>query len=226
MPQKPTTQRRRPAFALCEDLATTIRNTYIWFRRSYRGRPEYESPKYTPTKKETAGKPWIKTAELLLQAGVTDIDGFMLRIFEEREVRNLPPPPPRMLYGKLATQVLSRRAPFSEQEATARQRFNQQQLAFSVALTDRSLYFPDEDRSQQITAVIADTNLRLSPLFRYCVAFGESLEEVGKIWRQEAAIQYCRNRLMYDRVWGDWITPGLKKAGEKLQQRLMEGSDA
>lgn len=58
---------------------------------------------------------------------------------------------------------------------------------------------------------LLNDDLRISPLFRYCLAASEGIEYVMRRYRQAAISQYLMLPSVYDQEWADWITDGLKK---------------
>ena len=78
--------------------------------------------------------------------------------------------------------------------------------------------------------VLANPNIALDDLFRYCFAYkfrkiDKAFQGVMEHCRMSAVLEYARFSRYYDEVCRDnWITPGLKKRSHKIYTEVFRGN--
>lgn len=85
--------------------------------------------------------------------------------------------------------------------------------AYEAIETSKALYGPGVTSYR---AVIMDTNIPLSALFRYSLAHSCGAYDLAEIWFDLALSQYVYDSKAYDAVWGELIPSQLKEAGKRL----------
>jgi hypothetical protein len=75
---------------------------------------------------------------------------------------------------------------------------------------------------QSVQFVLLDENLSLSALFRYCIARRAKCFDIARRYRTSAAVQYVRQRELYDTVWGALIPPKFKMKAQSIRQSMLD----
>lgn len=91
-----------------------------------------------------------------------------------------------------------------------KQSLDTQSLEFECRDTDAELSFPHYDDKKRWNYVLMNNLSKLSPLFRYCVAFDSDLTEAADRHRAAALLQFLTDPMSYVAAWGDVIPVGLK----------------
>jgi hypothetical protein len=70
-------------------------------------------------------------------------------------------------------------------------------------------------------AILGDNELGLTPLFRFCLAMKQGLEDVADYYYGSAILQYLRFPREYRKVWGDMIPPWFHKVAIRCRKALV-----
>lgn len=65
-------------------------------------------------------------------------------------------------------------------------------------------------------AVLGNTLVQLSALFRYCIAHREGYTSIADRYKDEALVQYLSQPEDYDKIWVGWIPPELTNEAQLL----------
>ena len=74
------------------------------------------------------------------------------------------------------------------------------------------------DDNQIFRAVLGNRLLRMSALFRYCLAVNLGYESIAETFHLQALEQYLVDAKIYDSVWGAWIPDALKREAASLDE--------
>lgn len=72
--------------------------------------------------------------------------------------------------------------------------------------------------------VLADTELALSPLFRYCIAFrmkGKVFDDIADLYESRAIFQFQRARVAYKKYWKAILPKGFSKYAREIYPQLL-----
>lgn len=167
------------------------------------------------------GKPrpavWLKVARAVVARGY-DVEEYVRAQFEV--FRQEGPPTPAHLLSDRSVQSYeyARDAAPSEAVPSLSTQVHVARTRILEALSaDRSTSPHDAWRR-----VISDPTLQLTPLFRYCLAASEGLEfaDMAESFKEDAALQYCRNPRAYDSEWRDVIPRSFPAEAAKIAERL------
>lgn len=70
------------------------------------------------------------------------------------------------------------------------------------------------------SAVLQNTQVEMSALFRYCEAVRVGLDDVAEEFQTAASIQYLASPEAYDEVWGDYIPVHLKGVARMTPEQI------
>lgn len=74
------------------------------------------------------------------------------------------------------------------------------------------------DKTKSVTVVLTQPQLKISPLFKYCLAVSENLTELATKFKKSALLQYIMYTKEYDKAW-EHVLP-VSFAGLSLEDRL------
>ncbi len=94
---------------------------------------------------------------------------------------------------------------------------SQKQRALSEVASKTTYFKLDETTAWKVT--VGDTDVPLTPLFRYCVACNQGWDDIGTKFEAQAKKQYRRFAAVYNEVWGAWIPETLKKEAPCVQTK-------
>jgi len=175
---------------------------------NYRPSASHDNPK--PTKRGKAKPPvWERVAKVLLDAGVSSALEYINVVFDARGAGS-PPPEPQHLLGAAALEAWRQRPDADELFLRLQAGWKRQHRICGVAGLRRQELQP-AGRRETLLAVVADTRVELSPLYRYCVALGEQADELAARYKAAALAQYCKAPGLYKRVCGDWLPHAWQK---------------
>lgn len=213
-----------------EQLAQAIRAAYIDARRKHEEARTGRRSNYTPgphwdggvTKRTRVRRKnyWLVLAKALTERGI-DFQEFIDHVFANWQVkyvtdRGMFAPAPN-IFGSTKYQAM-----FLKDDASGvirekkRRAFAAQQQEASRALLEYEQYGLYKGKKELLSAVLSDSSLSLSALFRYCCAFHEGLPKICKIYKQQALLQYGRSIRHYNAVWGEWIPGPLREEAEQV----------
>jgi hypothetical protein len=99
--------------------------------------------------------------------------------------------------------------------------FKSQRDLFHSSVSSISLMYPKWDNPKVWRYVLLDSQLSLTPLFRYCLARAERFKSLSLRYRGAAAVQYSRNPDDYGVVWGDWIPEKFRVKAPQLAREAI-----
>jgi hypothetical protein len=159
---------------------------------------------------------WEAMATFFLQARI-DPELYIRIQFEPASLRLHDPPEPRQLLTP-ARQTLYTQAKAALAGNIALSLGTQQEIA-----TSEAAYVCSSGRStaDAVAHVIADENLELSPLFRYCLArsmTGERFQTLAGIYKVRAVLQYVCYADAYQATWHQHLPVGFARMAESLYE--------
>jgi hypothetical protein len=83
---------------------------------------------------------------------------------------------------------------------------------FELAVADLRVRFPNKESKLLWHFALANQRYELSPLFKYCIAASEGIEEIVSATSKDALLQLLGDPQGYIRVWEDRIPEALKAA--------------
>lgn len=215
-------------------LAKTLRAAYV------QARSAFESVKLgTPYKyhvpKSYDGKPPIETTDgVVLQPGTKsvwiELAKFVRRedvdplLFIEAQFDRGPTQravEPRQLKSAKCLTKARRLTNFKGQEV-ATELFLQQDTARGK-ITSLQIYGKLQ-KEDSYAVTLLDTDLELSPLFRYCLALsigGLRFRRIAKRFEVEACVQYRRYRTHYKRHWSELLPAGFDRLSRQVNRQVM-----
>ncbi len=72
------------------------------------------------------------------------------------------------------------------------------------------------------SAMLQDTTLPISALFRYCLAVSENYQSFARRFHDAALLQYLGNRAVYDAVWKKWIPAAFRREADAWRQAIIK----
>lgn len=210
---------------MLERMSDGIRAYYISKRRKFEEARTGRASKYTPGNWWDGGKVprsgvvrgnfWLRAAKQLCSRSI-DYQPFIDFVFERHQVehiadRNMYCPYPNTLTSKQAQDDFL----CAERSDAALERrrgvFKSQQQVAHSAIMRYEQYGLYGGKTKVLQAVLTDSSLSLSALFRFCVAHHEGLQDVKEFYREQALLQYGRSVRGYDQVWKEWIPGDLRE---------------
>lgn len=122
------------------------------------------------------------------------------------------PPYPSQLYSGQAIERYRLLA--ADHREHVADRLKSETRVFSVEVTALQMSFPTLPLRNHWCRVLSDTNLQLSPLFRYCVGESVGCHEACAEFGQLALDQYLTAAEAYDEHWATMIPPILRQAAQ------------
>ena len=235
MMQEP--KRRRPRSQVMKELASQVRTAYIEERRLWEAhkhpetgedsRPYVPGPYWDGGKNRLTGKArppyWPRVVKFLVENGIQDFRGYIAAQFAARNVMG-PVATPKNLVGEKALRIWSKwKKGKKERAASISSRFNCQKQILRCALVAQHEDLPDLSPEQIRQDVLLDTDLELSPLFRYCLAVSEGEARIAKLYETAAMAEFLSNDEAYCRVWREWIPEHFKDRAGRMACLVKEG---
>ncbi len=194
--------------SLLQSYAAVIRNAYCTARNRWHLEVENTEsdwgrnpiPRYDGGM-DSAGRRhrgvWEKIARFVIEKRISP-NRFIEAQFRGRSAA---PPEPGTLCSEFALRVY---AGYEAAEIPTLQRLfrHQKEQLFLETIKFRPLHWPD---AQMYSAILQNTQVGMSALFRYCVAVQKGVNEVVDLFRTTASIQYLASPTAYDQVWGELI---------------------
>jgi hypothetical protein len=165
---------------------------------------------------------WYKIARMLLNAGVTNFERFI----HAQHLHSMDVPGEKTLSHAAnpgiydTPRALQRfKTHDSRADDDMKQNWKSNALLFECSVNDAAVTFPQYTDRQLWNYVLRTQLNDLPPLFRYCLAVAEGLEDPQEMYYASALNQFMTDPIGYLRNWGDNIPPRLKEDAEIL---LME----
>ena len=211
--------------------ARLLRHAYVELRRTYsagrgRDRPYTPNPAWDGRRTANPRKPdqpnmWEQTAAKLLAQGI-DPAGYV-EALHDAIVSQFPQPPqlPELLSPRLMAMYQAYRR---DLPARVAQRLRSDANTARTEIVLRNAY---GGYSMENATWLTLTNgvLSISPLFRYCMAMGESAPRFHQLaaqrFEQAAVLQYMRAREEYARAWEDVLPAGFDTRAQEVYDRLI-----
>jgi len=215
-----------------EEVAKAIRQCYIEARRRQEEARTGHRSNYTPgpwwdggvTKRSRVrrGNYWLRLAKQFTERGI-DYQAYIDHVFNNWHAqfvtdRNHYAPQPNQLGNAEWQNSFLRDAQRGIHKDQKRRAFLAQQQEAHRAILEAQEYGMYKDNRQVLKAVLTNSSLSLSALFRYCCAFHEGLTEVQKFYKMSALLQYGRAIRDYNEVWKEWIPETLREEAEQVFQ--------
>lgn len=205
--------------------ARLLKHAYVELRRTYsagrgRDRPYTPDPAWDGRRTANPRKPdrpnmWEQVAAKLLAQGI-DPAGY-IEALHDAIVSRFPQPPqlPELLSPKLMAmyQAYRRHLPARVSQrlrsdvGTARSQVVRHNAAGGYSMEDATWF------------TLTNGLLSISPLFRYCLAMGESNPRFHRLavqrFEQAAVLQYMRSPDEYDRIWADILPPDFRRRARR-----------
>lgn len=207
-----------------EELAAAIREHYIRTRRAYAEARTGSPSHYRPGPWWDGGRTrggvqrrnyWLVLADLFRREGV-DYRAYIDFVFRQWEPQGLSDrasylPQPNVLGSRKHLEAFRKFAESPEYRDRRRRALEAQKMECHQAILKYEQYGTYRGQQAVLSAVLSDSSLSLSALFRYCVAVMAGLKRLERFYEAEASAQYARAPREYDEVWGDWIPRKLRE---------------
>lgn len=197
-----------------EQLASRVRDKYIECRRQHASQTGGRASAYRPGKAWDGGRTasgqrrqsiWEKIAAHIRTKDY-DLDTYIQAQFHRCQA-GYPPKPNVLLSPVAASHYLLY---LREREPDYRQTLANQVQAYAHALYVAAKLFSEPDAA--VRYVLSDPAPSLTPLFRYCAAAREGLEDQVRFWYVAALKQYKPYAANYDQYWGELIPDTLRRS--------------
>lgn len=195
---------------LIDLLSKHIRGRYIEFRRTRPGDAGYEPhPKWdggTDTRGSRHQPIWPKIAEFMFEHRLNVSACLALR-FELSDHSKMAPMP-NTLMSQRHLPDFRRVSEVSDPEL--RYSLRAEKSLCRVEMFEAAEEF-DMNGKPVWRYVIGNDELGFSPLFRFCLAYSEDLDDLADSYKLEAILQYVVAMDNYDKAWGNWIPDAFRR---------------
>ena len=202
-----------------QGLAQEIRSVYITARRRHEERRTGRPSNYLPGNWWDGGRTrrsgvkrknyWLALAKQFQEKGI-DPAAFIDFVFSQWSVnwahkRQDYAPQPNILGSKSWQEKFLEYRKSGTSEERCRRAFKAQQAAAKQAILKYESYDLYEDEQAVLRAVLCDSSLSLSALFRYCFAVKAGQGDVAAFYHTAAKKQFAKSPEVYLEQWGDWL---------------------
>ena len=209
-----------------KSVTNKVRSTWITEKQRYLSQHSTKIVNYKPGPALDGGTDcygrkyqpiWPKLAQFVI-SNKLDPAKFVKAQFES--CKGKPPVSPNVLMSQLAiTRYINYVAKNSDEEAIKIALDSQTRSAMNAVDWYTLLYGPG---TPAYRAVIIDTSLPLSALFRYSLAVSSGQDDLQRAIFDVAVEQYMCDREAYDQIWKDLITDDVKKTADLLERSQLE----
>ena len=163
---------------------------------------------------------WPKIARFVLKNRL-EPDAFVRRQFQLHSGSFVIKP--NQLYNGAALDRYREVAKVSRQEIAASLRSQQNALVRAVRQFQDMAEIEGEifPLSTIRASVLLDAEAPFTALFRYCMARSEKLNDIARVFRAAAVVQYVRDAAIYNEIWGARIPEKFKRYAEREYDKLL-----
>lgn len=186
--------------------------------RSYDGRPAVETDGGVELQPATRSVWWVLARFLAAE-------DFSPEAFIEAQFDRLGPtarpPEPRQLRSAACVRRAAQFVAATAREIPLELVLQRKQAATRISYLQ---LYGREAKEDSYAIALLDSDLELSPLFRYCLALsigGLRFRRIAKRFETEACFQYQRYRKHYKRHWGELLPPGFGRFSKRVYQAIL-----